>query len=105
MENFRNYLIMEVERKRRVKSVEVENETGQVGYEVRSTLELKEPSRFSLNNLVATLSGEAALYPFKKGDLVAVNLWTRKRRRKGGLVNHISIRDIKLVKDLDNLYL
>ena len=96
---------MEVESQSKVKRVDVCDETSHIGYEPQSTLELKEPGRFSIFNLVATLSGKAALHQFKKGDLVAVKLRCWKYKKKGELVNHISITDIKLVKELDYLFL
>ena len=105
MLNFENYLIMEVESQSKVKRVDVCDETGHIGYEPQSTLELKEPGRFSTYNMVATLSGKAALHQFKKGDLVAVKLMCWKYKKKGEFVNHISITDIKLVKELDHLFL
>ena len=102
MLNLRDYLILEVEKQGKLKRVDVSDETSHIGYEPQSTLELKEPGRFSTYNMVATLSGKAALHQFKKGDLVAVNLRCWK---KGELVNHICISDIKLVKELDHLFL
>ena len=105
MLNLRDYLILEVEKQGKLKRVDVSDETSHIGYEPQSTLELKEPGRFSTFNLVATLSGKAALHQFKKGDLVAVKLRCWKYKKKGELVNHISISDIKLVKELDHLFL
>ena len=103
--NFENYLIMEVEKQGKVKRVELRDETGHIGYEPQCTLELKDPGRFSLNSFVATVSGKAALHPFKKGDLVAVKLWIWKYKHHGEFVNHIHIKDIKLVKELNHLFL
>jgi len=100
-----NYLIMEVENQGKVRRVDVCDETSHIGYEPQSTLELKEPGRFSTYNMVATLSGKAALHQFKKGDLVAVKLRCWKYKKKSEFVNHISISDIKLVKNLDPLFL
>ena len=102
--NFENYLIMEVEKQGKVKRVNICDGTHS-GYEPQCTLELKDPVRFSLNCLVGTLSGKAALHQFKKGDLVAVKLWIWKYKHHGEFVNHIHIKDIKLVKELDHLFL
>ena len=60
---------------------------------------------FPSERLVGTLSGKAALHQFKKGDLVAVSLNYRGYKKVGDFVNHIFISDIKLVSDLDYLYL
>lgn len=102
--NFENYLIMEVEKQGKVKRVNICDGTHS-GYEPQCTMELKDPGRFSLNSLVGTLSGKAALHQFKKGDLVAVKLWIWKYKHHGEFVNHIYIKDIKLVKELDHLFL
>jgi hypothetical protein len=102
--NFENYLIMEVEKQGMVKRVNICDGTHS-GYEPQCTMELKDPGRFSLNSLVGTLSGKAALHQFKKGDLVAVKLWIWKYKHHGEFVNHIYIKDIKLVKELDHLFL
>ena len=102
--NFENYLIMEVEKQGKVKRVNICDGTHS-GYEPQCTMELKDPGRFSLNSLVGTLSGKAALHQFKKGDLVAVKLWIWKYKHHGECVNHIHIKDIKLVKELDHLFL
>ena len=105
MLNLRDYLILEVEKQGKLKRVDVSDETSHIGYEPQSTLELKEPGSFFTFFLVATLSGKAALHQFKKGDLVAVKLRCWKYKKKGELVNHICISDIKLVKELDHLFL
>jgi hypothetical protein len=102
--NFENHLIMEVEKQGKVKRVNSCDGTHS-GYEPQCTMELKDPGRFSLNSLVGTLSGKAALHQFKKGDLVAVKLWIWKYKHHGEFVNHIYIKDIKLVKELDHLFL
>ena len=102
--NFENYLIMEVEKQGKVKRVNICDGTHS-GYEPQCTMELKDPVRFSLNSLVGTLSGKAALHQFKKGDLVAVKLWIWKYKHHGEFVNHIHIKDIKLVKELNHLFL
>ena len=99
-----SYLIMEVEKQGKVKRVNICDGTHS-GYEPQCTMELKDPGRFSLNSFVATVSGKAALHPFKKGDLVAVKLWIMKIKHDGELVNRIYIEDIKLVKELDHLFL
>ena len=96
---------MEVKKQGKVKRVDVSDETGLIGFELQSTLELKEPGLLSTTNLVATLSGKPALYQFKKGDLVAVNLNCHQYNKNGEFINHISITDIKLVKELDYLFL
>lgn len=102
--NFENHLIMEVEKQGKVKRVNI-CDGAHSGYEPQCTMELKDPGRFSLNSLVGTLSGKAALHQFKKGDLVAVKLWIWKYKHHGEFVNHIYIKDIKLVKELDHLFL
>ena len=99
------YLIMEVARQSKVKNVDVCEDDIHMGYEPQSELELIEPGNFSIEKLVGTLCGKPALHQFKKGDLVAVSLRHRGYNQNSELVNHIIIEDIKLVKDLDYLYL
>lgn len=103
--NFKNYLLMEVAHQGKIKSVNISDDGSHYGYEPQSTLELKEPGRWSLESLAATLHGEAALHPFKEGDLVAVCLKTSTRMKNGEYMNHIDIEDIKLVKQLEHLFL
>lgn len=100
-----DYLIMEVEKQGRVKNVEVREDNVLMGYEPQCDLELEEPNSFPKERLVATLCGKPALHQFKKGDQVAVRLNHLGYRENGELINHIRIEDIKLVKELDNLYL
>lgn len=100
-----NYLIMEVEHQSKVERVDICDDTHHYGFEPQCRLELKEPGRFSIGRLEGALSGKAALHQFKKGDLVAVNLNFWGYKKKGEFVNRISINDIKLVKELDYLYL
>ena len=99
-------MLLEVEGLSSVERVEMSDDTYHYGYEPEAMLELKEPGRFSLDHLFAKLKGKASLHPFKKGDLVAVQLqfWGH---RKGDyeFVNDIVIDDIKLVKDLDKQFL
>ena len=99
------YLIMEVAHQSKVENVDVCEDDIHMGYEPQTELELIEPDKPSLERLVGTLCGKAALHQFKKGDLVAVSLRHRGYTNNGELVNHIIIEDIKLVKDLDYLYL
>ena len=101
----KNYIIMEVVDQSIVKNVECCEDDCLLGYEPQSDLELKEPGRFSIERLIGTLSGKAALHQFKKGDIVAVNLSHWGYKEDGEFVNHISINDIKLVKELDYLIL
>ncbi len=100
-----NYLIMEVEKQSKVKRVDICDDNDHYGFEPQAELELKEPGRFSMERLTGTLTGKAALHQFKKGDLVAVRLNHWGYRKKGEFVNHIRIKDIKLVKELDHLFL
>jgi hypothetical protein len=100
-----NYLLMKVARQSKVTRVDVCDETSHIGYEPQCKLELKGPGRFSIDSLEGTLSGKAALHQFKEGDLVAVKLEFWGHRKKGEYVNHIIIKDIKLVKELDYLFL
>lgn len=100
-----HYLIMEVLNKREVKSIEVFEDDFRMGYEPQSELELKNVCGFLSEKLVCTLSGKAALHPFKKGDIVAVMLCFRAFKKEEELVNQIFIEDIKLVKELDYLFL
>lgn len=104
MEKFYNS-IWEVENQSLVERVNICDDTDHYGYELQATIELKEPGRFSIDRLVATLHGKHALHQFKKGDIVAAKLRFRTCKKHGELVNHISIEDIKLVKDLDYLFL
>ena len=96
---------MEVAHQSIVKNVDVCEDDIHMGYEPQSELELKEPGKFSIEKLVGTLCGKAALHQFKKGDLVAVSLRYWGYYKNGELVNHIIIEDVKLVKDLDPLFL
>lgn len=96
---------MEVENQSKVENVEVSEDNVHLGYEPQSELELKEAGRFSIERLVGTLSGKAALHQFKKGDLVAVNISHWGYKKDGEYVNHIRIQDIKLIKELDHLFL
>ena len=105
MLNSTNYLLMEVAHQSEVKRVDICDETDHIGYEPQAELELKEPGRFSGERLVGTLCGKAALHQFKKGDLVAVKLSHSGYKKDGEYVNHIYIEDIKLVKNLDYLFL
>lgn len=100
-----NYLLMKVVHQSRVKRVDICDETSHIGYEPQCKLELKGPGRFSIDSLEGKLSGKAALHQFKEGDLVAVKLEFWGHKEKGEFVNHIRIKDIKLVKELDYLFL
>ena len=104
MDNF-NYSHWEIENQSKVERVDVSDETNHYGYEPEATLTLKEPGRFSRNRLVATLKGKLALHEFKVGSIVAVQLRFDTYKKHGELVNHISIEDIKLVKNLSHLFL
>ena len=84
----------EVERK------EFTDECGEKCSSPQAQLLLKDPGRFSINRLVVKLSGQQALHPFRKGDLVAVSLSFSVRDRGDGPVNEIAVNDIRLVKDL-----
>lgn len=103
--DFQNYSILEVVKKSKIVSVKVCEDDNRISYEPQAELELKEPGRFSVTRLVGTLSGKATLYPFKEGDLVAVNLKFWGHRKDGEFINRIYIDDIKLVKELNHLYL
>ena len=105
MFNPNTYLIMEVAHQSKVENVDVCEDDIHMGYEPQSELKLKEPSKFSREELVGTLCGKAALHQFKKGDLVAVSLRHRGYNNNGEFVNRIIIEDIKFAKDLDYLYL
>lgn len=96
-----NYSIMEVEFQSDVKRVVFSDPC----VEPQCELGLKDPGRFSMYNLVAQLSGKAALHQFKKGDLVAVELNFCRCQKDGEFVNQISVHDIKLVKELDPICL
>ena len=96
---------MEVEKQSKVERVDICDDTRHYGFEPQCRLKIKEPGRFSMDTLSATLSGKAALHQFKKGDLVAVKLRFWGYKEKGEFVNHIHIEDIKLVKELDHLFL
>lgn len=105
MENIYSYLLMEVIDQSKIRSVEISENNLHFGYEPQSNLELKEPGECSTERLIGTLRGKAALYQFKKGDLVVVNLSHRGYKEDVEFVNHIIINDIKLVKELDYLFL
>lgn len=105
MIDFQDYSILEVVKKSKIVSVKVCEADNRISYQPQAELELKEPGRFSVTRLVGILSGKATLYPFKEGDLVAVNLKLWGHRNNGEFVNRIFIDDIKLVKELDYLYL
>ena len=105
MFNFSNYLIMEVAHQSKVENVDVCEDNVHMGFEPQSELELIAPDSYPKERLVGTLSGKAALHQFKKGDKVAVCLSHRGYKKDGELVNRIHIDDIKLVKELDYLFL
>ena len=100
-----NFSLWEVENQSQVKRFDICDETDHYGYEPQATIGLKDPGRFSKNHLVATLHGKHALHQFKEGDIVAVQLRFSKYKKHGDWVNHISVDDIRLVKDLDYLFL
>lgn len=99
------YFIMKVAHQSKVTNVDVCENDIHMGYEPQSELELIEPGKFSIEKLVGTLCGKAALHQFKKGDLVAVSIRHRGYNKNGELINRIIIEDIKFVKDLDYLFL
>ena len=99
------YYIFKVARQNEVKIEDVCDETGHIGYEPQSELELKEPGRFSIGRLVGILQGKAALHKFKEGELVAVKLNLWGYNKNGEIVNRIYIDDIKLVRELDHQFL
>jgi hypothetical protein len=105
MDKIYSYLLMEVIDQSKIRSVEISENNLHFGYEPQSDLELKEPEEVGVERLIGTLRGKAALHQFKKGDLVAVNLSYRGYKEDGEFVNHIIINDIKLVKELDYLFL
>ena len=96
---------MEVKKQSLVKNVVVREDNFLMGYEPQSDLELEEPESYPRERLTATLCGKPALHQFKKGDIVAVRLNHLGYRDNDEFVNRIIIEDIKLVKELDQLYL
>ena len=100
-----NYSIWEVESQSKVERVDICDDVSTYGFEPQCDLFLKEPDRFSINNLVARLCGKAALHQFKKGDLVAVTLRYRRVKKNHEYVTRVSIEDIKVVKELKKLWL
>lgn len=98
-------LIWEVESQSTVKRVAYSDEETDYGYEPQCTLVLKEPGRFYLNTLAATLHGEAALHQFNKGDLVAVKLRFEKKECNNEYLNRVTIEEIVLVKKLKKAWL
>lgn len=99
------YSHWEIENQSQIKRVDVSDGSNHYGFEPEATLKLKEPGRFSMNSLVATLKGKHALHQFKKGDIVAVQLRFNTYKKHGKWINDISIQDIKIVKDLSHLFL
>ena len=100
-----SFFIYEVLGLSNVKRVDFIDEDGEKRCYPEAQLELKQPGKFSLNNFTATLWGKAALHPFKKGDLVAVQLSFGGYRKGDEFINDIVIDEIKIVKDLDRQYL
>lgn len=100
-----NYSIWEVESQSKVERVDICDDVSSYGFEPQCNLCLKEPDRFSTNNLVARLCGKAALHQFKKGDLVAVRLRYWRVKKNNEYVTRITIEDIKLVKELKKMWL
>lgn len=94
---------MEVEQQGAVQVMPVEEDGVVMGYEPQCEIHLQEPGKFAFNKLVATLGGKAALHPFKKGDLVAVCFYFWKYKENDNYVNQLIVRDIKLVKELDDI--
>ena len=103
MDNF-IYSIWEVESQSKVERVDINDGEATYGFEPQCDLCLKEPDIFSINNLVARLCGKAALHQFKKGDLVAVQLRYGRVKKKNEYVTGITIKNIKLVKELKNVF-
>ena len=101
----KNYSIWEVESQSKVERVDICDDESSYGYEPQCDLFLKEPDRFSTNNLVARLCGKEALHQFKKGDLVAVTLRYWRVKKNHEYVTRITIEDIKLVKELKKVWL
>ena len=99
------YSLFEVEGLGKIKRVDFIDQDGEKCNYPEAQLELKRPGRFSVDHLTATLWGKAALHPFKKGDLVAVQLRFGGYRKGDDFINDIVIDDIKLMKDLDRQYL
>ena len=99
------YDLYEVEGLSNVKRVDFIDEDGEKRCYPEAQLELKRPGRFSVDHLTATLWGKAALHPFKKGDLVAVQLSFGGYRKGDDFVNTVTVDDIKIIKDLDRQYL
>lgn len=99
------YSIWEVESQSKIERVDINDGENSYGFEPQCNLCLKEPGRFSINNLVAKLSGKAALHKFKKGDLVAVQLCYWRVLRNNEYVNLVIIKDIKLVTELNKIIL
>lgn len=97
------FSIWEVETQSKVKSVVINDGEYSYGYEPQCMLALKSPKgSFAFDSIEAKLTGKAALYPFKKGDLVAVKLHFWRKKVNHEYVNCVIINDIKLVKDLEN---
>lgn len=103
--NKETFFVYEVLGQSNVKRISFTDENGEKCSYPEAQLELKQPGKFSVDNLTAKLWGKAALHPFKKGDLVAVQLRFHGYHKDGNYVNNIVVYDIKLVKDLDYQYL
>ncbi len=99
------YFVYKVLGLSKVKRVDFIDEEGEKRCYPEADLELKGPEMFSVNHLTAKLWGKAALHPFKKGDLVAVQLSFGGYHKGEDFVNDITVDDIKLVRDLDKQYL
>ena len=100
MKKSKKGLLMKVEKLERVKSVEICIGDNHISYEPQCSIHLREPGRCSVHRFVATLIGDDALYPFKKGDWVEIHPIFWKYKKNGKWVNQILINNIKLVNDL-----
>ena len=105
MENRNYFSIWEVEYQSNVERVHINDDKIDYGYDPQCNLELKEPGRFSLNSLVGRLHGKMALHQFKKGDLVAVSLIYTKVKSHHEYITRITIEDIKIVKNVNDIYI
>ena len=95
-----NYLLLEVENQESVKYINVNDGVCDYAPEARSVLVLRNPGGFPFGSLAGTLHGDAALHQYNEGDLVAVKLRFWKSKMDEEYVNHIDIKDIKLVQTL-----
>ena len=91
---------MEVEQIGTIIRAKMSDGMNHFSFQPQCSIHLREPGRCSVHRFVATLIGDDALYPFKKGDWVEIHPIFWKYKENGKWINQILINNIKLVNNL-----